>query len=40
LGYNLAGYRELLAVEWDDHAVEIMQELKGSGYHVSTRIVG
>jgi DNA (cytosine-5)-methyltransferase 1 len=22
LGYSMAGYRELLAVEWDDHAVE------------------
>ena len=22
LGYSIAGYRELLAVEWDDHAVE------------------
>ena len=21
LGYSMAGYRELLAVEWDDHAV-------------------
>jgi len=23
LGYSMAGYRELLAVEWDDHAVEM-----------------
>ena len=22
LGYSMAGYRELLAVEWDDHAIE------------------
>jgi DNA (cytosine-5)-methyltransferase 1 len=22
LGYSMAGYRELLAVEWDDHAVK------------------
>ena len=22
LGYSMAGFRELLAVEWDDHAVE------------------
>ena len=23
LGYSMAGYRELLAVEWDDNAIEI-----------------
>lgn len=25
LGYSMAGFRELLAVEWDDHAVEIFK---------------
>jgi DNA (cytosine-5)-methyltransferase 1 len=25
LGYSMAGYRELLAVEWDDHAVETLK---------------
>jgi DNA (cytosine-5)-methyltransferase 1 len=25
LGYSMAGYRELLAVEWDDHAVEVFR---------------
>lgn len=25
LGYSMAGYRELLAVEWDDHAVDTFQ---------------
>ena len=25
LGYSIAGYRELLAVEWDDHAAEVFR---------------
>ena len=25
LGYSMAGYRELLAVEWDDHAAEVFR---------------
>lgn len=25
LGYSMAGYRELLAVEWDDHAAEMLR---------------
>lgn len=25
LGYSMAGYRELLAVEWDDHAVDVFK---------------
>jgi DNA (cytosine-5)-methyltransferase 1 len=25
LGYSMAGFRELLAVEWDDHAVEVFR---------------